>query len=155
MKTLNDYIKESILDDEDVLISDIKKDTKNPFILLDMLLNQYDEKLNDIPENKINEVVELLKLPKTMRIEPNRFRNRKAQVLSLCDEHSSTITFLMIYKDYIYIDIGPYHKSHEDLFGGKKEWKTYIKDVLIGAFDLKIADRKQIYILNYKRNYNI
>ena len=39
MKTLY----ESILDDEDVLIGNVKKDFKNPFILLDTLLNQHGE----------------------------------------------------------------------------------------------------------------
>ena len=66
MKTLY----ESILDDEDVLIGNVKKDTKNPFVLLNMLLNQHGENLNAIPEKRINEIVELLKLPKTMKIEP-------------------------------------------------------------------------------------
>ena len=66
MKTLY----ESILDDEDVLVRNIKKDSKNPFALLNTLLFQYDENLNAIPEKIINEIVELLKLPKTMKIHP-------------------------------------------------------------------------------------
>ena len=33
----------------------------------------------------------------------------------------------------------------------KKEWETYIKDVLIKEFDLKIPDKRYIYLLNYKR----
>ena len=39
MKTLNDYIKESILDDENVLISKAVKDVQNPFYLLSTLYN--------------------------------------------------------------------------------------------------------------------
>ena len=31
MKTLNDYIRESILDDEDVLIGDVKNTINDPF----------------------------------------------------------------------------------------------------------------------------
>ena len=153
MKTLY----ESILDDEDVLISDVKKDTKNPFTLLDISLNQHCGNLNAIPEKRINEIVELLKLPKTMKIEPrcSKLTYWREQSITLYDKYSRTIATIMINKDYIHVDIGFYSKSHEDLFGSKKEWETYIKDVLIKEFDLKIIDRKQIYILNYRRNYNI
>ena len=38
MKTLNDYIKESILDDEDVLMNKAEEDSKNPFIVIGNLI---------------------------------------------------------------------------------------------------------------------
>jgi hypothetical protein len=34
MKTLQDYIYESILDDEDILIDDVKRSAKDPFYVL-------------------------------------------------------------------------------------------------------------------------
>ena len=144
---------ESILDDEDVLIGNIKKDFKNPFVLLDMLLNQHDGLLNAIPEKMINEIVELLKLPKTMKIEQRRSKLTywREQSITLYDKYSRRIATIMINKDYFLVDIGFYGKSHEDLFGTEKEWETYIKDVLIKEFDLKILDRKYIYVLKYKR----
>jgi hypothetical protein len=153
MKTLNDYIKESILDDEDVLIRNVKKDSKNPFTLLDILLNQHSENLSAIPEKMINEIVELLKLPKTMKIEPrcSKLTYWRDPYISLYDKYSRIIASIMINKDYFVVDIGFYGKSHEDLFGGKKEWETYIKDVLVKEFDLKIPDKRYIYLLNYKR----
>lgn len=153
MKTLNNYIRESILDDEDVLIRNVKKDSKNPFALLNTLLNQHGENLNAIPEKMINEIVELLKLPKTMKIEPrcSKLTYWKEQSITLYDKYSRTIATIMINKDYFLVDIGFYGKSHEDLFGGKKEWESYIKDVLVKEFDLTIPDKKYIYLLNYKR----
>ena len=149
MKTLY----ESILDDEDVLIGNVKKDSKNPFVLLDMLLNQHGENLNSIPEKMINEIVELLKLPKTMKIEPrcSKLTYWREQSITLYDKYSRTIATIMINKGYIHVDIGFYGKAHEDLFGSEKEWETYIKDVLVKEFNLTIYDRKYIYLLNYKR----
>jgi hypothetical protein len=144
---------ESILDDEDVLVGDLKKDSKNPFVLLDTLLNQHGENLNSIPEKMINEIVELLKLPKTMKIKPicSKLIYWREQSIKLYDKYSRTIATITINKGYFLVDIGFYGKSHEDLFGSKKEWETYIKDVLVKEFDLKIPDRKYTYALNYKR----
>ena len=149
MKTLY----ESILDDEDVLVGNIKKDSKNPFILLDMLLNQHGENLNSIPEKMINEIVELLKLPKTMKIEPrcSKLTYWREQSITLYDKYSRTIATIMINKDYFLVDIGFYARVHKDLFGGEKEWEIYIKDVLVKEFDLTIPDSKYIYLLQYKR----
>lgn len=144
---------ESILDDEDVLIGNVKKDTKNPFTLLDISLNQHGENLTSIPEKRINEIVELLKLPKTMKIEPrcSKLTYWREQSITLYDKYSRTIATIMINKGYIHVDIGFYGKAHEDLFGSEKEWETYIKDVLVKEFNLTIYDRKYIYLLNYKR----
>ena len=149
MKTLY----ESILDDEDVLIGNVKKDTKNPFTLLDTLLNQHGENLNAIPEKMINEIVELLKLPKTMKIEPrcSKLTYWKEQSITLYDKYSRIIAYFTINKDYILVNIGFYGKSHEDLFGGKKEWETYIKNVLVKEFNLTISDKRFLYLLQYKR----
>lgn len=152
MKTINEYIRESLLDDEDVLVRNIKKNLKNPFVLLDALLNQYDENLNAIPEKKINEIVELLKLPKTMKIKPICSTTRwREQTIRLYDKYSRTMAWFVINKDSILVHIGDYGKAHEDLFGGKKEWETYIKDVLIKEFNLTILNKNYIYLLNYKR----
>ena len=149
MKTLY----ESILDDEDILIGNVKKDSKNPFVLLDTLLNQRGEDLNAIPKKMINEIVELLKLPKTMKIEPrcSKLTYWKEQSITLYDKYSRNIASIMINKDYILVDIGYYGKVHENLFGGEKEWKTYIKDILVKEFNLTIPDNKFIYLLQYKR----
>ena len=48
MKTLNDYIKESILDDEDVLINNAEKDSKNPFIVIGNLIASSNNLQKDI-----------------------------------------------------------------------------------------------------------
>ena len=101
----------------------------------------------------INEIVELLKLPKTMKIEPrySKLTYWREQSITLYDKYSRIIVFFTINKDYILVNIGGYGKAHEDLFGGKKEWETYIKDVLVKEFDLKIPNKRYIYLLNYKR----
>ena len=101
----------------------------------------------------INEIVELLKLPKTMKIEPrySKLTYWREQSITLYDKYSRTIASIMINKDYFVVDIGFYGKSHEDLFGSRKEWESYIKDVLVKEFDLKIPNKRYIYLLNYKR----
>jgi hypothetical protein len=49
MKTLQDYINESILDDEDILIGDLKKVANNPYLLIKTwLLNAKD--VSDLPD---------------------------------------------------------------------------------------------------------
>jgi hypothetical protein len=153
MKTLQDYINESILDDEDVLIGNVKKDSKNPFVLLDTLLNQHGENLNSIPEKMINEIVELLKLPKTMKIKPicSKLTYWREQSITLYDKYSRTVATIMINKDYFLVDIGYYSKSHEDLFGSRKEWETYIKDILVKEFNLTISDKRFLDLSQYKR----
>jgi hypothetical protein len=55
MKTLY----ESILDDEDVLISNIKKDAKDPFITLSSLYLKY-KNVHKIPEDKMNDVMHMI-----------------------------------------------------------------------------------------------
>jgi hypothetical protein len=66
MKTLNEYIKESILDDEDVLIGNSIKDTQNPFRVLKI---KYDELKNSYRawERYAEEVMSKIPLPKGVR----------------------------------------------------------------------------------------
>lgn len=40
MKTLNDYIKESLLDDEDVLVNNVRKDSQNWLLTIKNMLEQ-------------------------------------------------------------------------------------------------------------------
>lgn len=51
MKTLNDYIKESILDDEEELIDRASKDANNPFLTLkNLLIENFKDKKNHTKE---------------------------------------------------------------------------------------------------------
>lgn len=63
MKTLNDYIKESILDNEEALIGNSIKDTQNPFRVLKI---KYDELKNSYGawERYAEEVMYKIPLPK-------------------------------------------------------------------------------------------
>ena len=70
---------------------------------------------------------------------------------TIYDKYSRTVATILINKDYFLVDIGFYGKSHEDLFGSKKEWETYIKDVLVKEFNLIISDKRFLYLLQYKR----
>ena len=52
MKTLQDYINESILDDEDILVGDLKKYVNNPYLLIKTwLLNA--KNVSDLPDEFI------------------------------------------------------------------------------------------------------
>ena len=55
MKTLY----ESILDDENILINDVKKDAKDPFIVLSSLYLKY-KNVHKIPDNEINNVMYMI-----------------------------------------------------------------------------------------------
>lgn len=64
MKTLNEYIKESLLDDEEVLIGKAKEIAKNPFSRL------YNLKPEDWENNEelLLEIIHTLEMPKTVNI---------------------------------------------------------------------------------------
>lgn len=47
MKTLQDYIYESILDDEEVLINDTEKSLSNPFVMIMTIINNSSNAAND------------------------------------------------------------------------------------------------------------
>ena len=60
MKTLNDYIRESILDDEDVLISKSIEDSQNSFYIIKSLLNECNYNLKQA-RNKQEYIERILK----------------------------------------------------------------------------------------------
>ena len=51
MKTLNDYIKESLLDDEDVLVNNVRKDSQNWLLTLKRAM------LNDASEEELERII--------------------------------------------------------------------------------------------------
>ena len=59
MKTLNDYIKESILDDEEELIGKAEKTANNPFELMYLLHEQY-KNWKKVPKKRINNIINSL-----------------------------------------------------------------------------------------------
>jgi hypothetical protein len=148
MKTLY----ESILDDEDVLIGNIKKDFKNPFVLLDILLFKYSENVEMIPKEFIDEVIKLLKLPKINNTkivqEKSHWRHQR---ITMYDNYSRRIIDFEIDNDDILFSIGAYGKAHEDLFGDKKNWENYIDKVLIKEFSLSPLNRVYKHTLKYHR----
>ena len=54
MKTLNDYIRESILDDEEELMGRLGSDVKNSFTIIHPLWLNYNKKLPNIPDDELD-----------------------------------------------------------------------------------------------------
>lgn len=144
MKTLNDYIKESILDDEDVFINKIKEESNNPFIVIGNLIASS----NDLPKDTtaqqyIKNVVE----KDIFKYLPNIFKNPQhvliqyfKDTISIKWNSNSDIEFLKIrggYQDYnaiVYFLDSFYAES----FGFKNDtqYEKWVKEFM-KRFDLK------------------
>ena len=147
MKTLY----ESILDDEDILISDVKKDANNPFL---MLYNYYISNGNEITSGKRKDIADILKyleLPFRSTLTAFNINIISPKVYSITDGHNRALC-------HIGIDGGiNVSKEIMDIKGykvliffnsegwGRKGMNYYIKS-WVKKYDLKHAS-KNIYYL--------
>ena len=137
MKTLNDYIKESILDDEDVLIGKLSGDVKNSFTTIHSLWLDYNKKLPNIPDdeldylmNSIFKDLELDKLKPNYKRDFGLFENDRLQVVARPSNVLKYPVFFYISFDDKYIKIMFYSNDYYKF----KEYKT-ISSILQKKFD--------------------
>lgn len=135
MKTLNEYIKESILDDEDVLINNAKEDSKNPFIVIGNLITSSNDLSKDITtQQEIKKVIEkeIFKyLPKIFKNPQQMFIQYFKEVVSIKWDSNSNVEFLSIRggnkdrKAAVYF-LDPYYVDQLKIYGFNDE-NTYEK----------------------------
>ena len=135
MKTLY----ESILDDEDVLISKIKKDSKCPLFSLYYLHKQY-KSFEKISDEDIKEVIASIGLPNIKNLVIKKLKNN----ISLYDQSLSNITQSAVckifvdsltfdfftnseYNDYFIFDLHDKKSVINKYFGSKKKYEEFCK----------------------------
>ena len=137
MKTLNDYIRESILDDEEELMGRISGDVKNPFTMIHSLWLNYNKKLPNIPDdeldylmNSILKDLELDKLKPNYKRDFGLFEDDRLQVVARPSYVLKYPVFFYISFDDKYIKIMFYSNDYYKF----KEYKT-ISSILQKKFD--------------------
>lgn len=154
MKTLNDYINESLLDDEDVLINNAEEDSKNPFIVIGNLIASSNNLQKDITTqqaiDKIIRNVLIEYLPDIFKT--SSWASKKGIVINYYGStvsikwgSDSNFEFLSIrggYQDHkaVVYFLDSYHKEQVKLFGfkNKTQYEKWVKDFM-KKFDLKRA----------------
>ena len=143
MKTLNDYIKESLLDDEEVLMNNAKEDSENPFIVIGNLITLSDNLQKDITTQQAidkiirNELVEYLPdIFKTSSWASKKglVTNYYGNTVAIKWGSDSNICFLEIrgkrlgYKVTVYF-LDAYHEEQVKLFGfkNKTQYEKWVK----------------------------
>lgn len=146
MRTLNDYIKESILDDEDVLIDKSIKDSKNPFIVIGNLITSsknFNLQKDTIAQQAIKKVIEkeIFKyLPKIFKNPQQMFIQYYKEVVAIKWGSNGNEEFLKIRGGYndrkavVYFFDDP---THVGSFGFKDDaqYEKWVKDFM-KRFDL-------------------
>lgn len=149
MKTLNDYIRESILDDEDVLISNAKDDTENPFILLRNLYDQYGD-WRKVSITKLKQVVKMFEGDYFTRFHLETQISHRGN-LQICDSIRQNVLFtIYIPNDYI-MNIIPTEigENINYLWGSLKKQQKYFKDI-IKKYNMKYQKRLfELYNMYY------
>lgn len=151
MKTLNDYIKESILDDEDVLMNKAEEDSKNPFIVIGNLIvasshlakdNSTQQAIDKIIRNKLVEHLPDIFKTSSWASKKGLVINYYGSTVSIKWGSDSNVEFLTIrggYQDHkavVYL-LDSYHMEQVKSFGfnNKTQYEKWAKEFM-KKFDL-------------------
>lgn len=140
MKTLNDYIKESILDDEEELMGRLGGDVKNPLITIHSTWLNYNKKLSNIPDDELDYLMnsafkdlELDKLKPSYKRDFGLFKDNRLQVIARPSYVLKYPVFFYISFEGKYIKISFYSNDYYN----SKEYKT-ISNILQKKFDFTV-----------------
>lgn len=140
MKTLNDYIKESILDDEEELMGRLNGDVKNPFATIHSLWLNYNKKLPNIPDDELDYLMnsvfkdlELDKLKPGYKRDFGLYKDDRLQVVARPSYVLKYPVFFYISFNTKYIKITFYSNDYYN----SKEYKT-ISNILRKKFDFTV-----------------
>lgn len=152
MRTLNDYIKESILDDEDVLIGKAEEDSKNPFIVIGNLIvssnnlqkdTTTQQEIDKIIRNELVEYLPDIFKTSSWASKKGLIINYYGSTVSIKWGSNSNVEFLTIrggYQDYkaVVYFLDSYHMEQVKSFGfkNKTQYEKWAKEFM-KKFDLK------------------
>lgn len=146
MKTLY----ESILDDEEKLVGDIKKDASNPFL---MLYNYYISNGEKIPFGKqkdISSILKSLELPLKEELTAFEINIVDNKLFSIHDDYNNILCYITLDDEFSYngisYDCKLFIEFIPDANWGRKKMNYYMKS-WAKKYNLKHAS-KNIYYLN-------
>lgn len=149
MKKLYESILESILDDEDILVNDLKKDTNNPFILL---YNYYLSNGKKIPFEKqkdISSILKPLELPLKEELTAFEINIIDKQLFSIRNDGNEALCYITLDDEFSYnqtiYDCKLFIEFIPDAYWGRKKMNYYMKS-WAKKYNLKHAS-KNIYYL--------
>lgn len=145
MKTLY----ESILDDEGVLASDLKKDANNPFLVL---YNYYISNGKKIPSGKqkdISSILKSLELPLKSKLTAFEINIIDNKLFSIRDDNNHVLCFITLEDEFSYngisYDCKLFIEFLEDADWGQKKMNYYMK-TWANKYNLKHASKNVYYL---------
>ena len=140
---------ESILDDENVLVDDVKKDANNPFLVL---YNYYMSNGEKIPFGKQKELANILKsleLPLNSKLTAFEINIIDKKLFCIHDEHNVSLCYITLDDEFSYdrtiYDCKLFIEFLENGDWGQKKMNYYMKS-WAKKYNLKHAS-KNIYYL--------
>jgi hypothetical protein len=141
---------ESILDDEDILIGNAKDDTKNPFILLRNLYDQYGD-WKKVPIKKLKQVVKIFEGDYFTKFHLETQITHRGHLQIICDSIGREVLFTIHIPDDYIIKIIPTvaEKNINYLWGSLNKQQKYFKDI-IKKYNMKYEKRLfELYDMYY------
>lgn len=149
MKTLNDYIKESILDDEESLIGNSIKDSQNPFMVLYNYYLSNGEKIPFGEQKDISNILKSLELPLKSKLTAFEIYIVDSKLFAIHDDDYNVLCFITFDDEFSYngisYDCKLFIEFLEGADWGRKKMNYYMKS-WAKKYDLKHAS-KNIYYL--------
>lgn len=140
---------ESILDDEDILVSKAKDDAKNPFILLRNLYDQYGD-WKKVPIKELKPVVKIFEGDYFTKFHLETQITHRGN-LQICDSVKWDVLFTIHIPDDYIINIIPTEigENIKYLWGSLKNQQKYFKDI-IKKYNMKYQKRLfELYNMYY------
>jgi hypothetical protein len=135
---------ESILDNEDVLMSDIKKDTSNPFLVLYNYYISNGEKIPFGKQKDISSILKSLELPLKSKLTAFEINIVDKQLFSINDDYNNVLCYISL-NDGISSGCKLFIEFLKDANWGQKKMNYYMKS-WAKKYNLT-RDSKNIYYL--------
>ena len=140
---------ESILDDEDVLVGGLKKDARNPFVVLYNYYISNDKKIPFGKQKDISNILKSLELPLKSKLTAFEINIMDNRIFYICNDMNEALCFITLDDEFlcngISYDCKLYIEFISDVDWGRKKMNYYIKS-WTKKYNLKRA-AKNIYYL--------
>lgn len=142
-------LSESILDDEDVLVNDLKKDANNPFVVL---YNYYISNGKKIPFGKqkdISSILKSLELPLKSKLTAVEIKIISKQLFSIRNDKNEALCYITLDDEFSYngisYDCKLFIEFISDAYWGQKKMNYYMKS-WANKYNLKQASKNVYYL---------